>query len=388
MISQNSDSKDLLSSSELVKSSFFDDIKDLKVGIPQPLDQTLWLHPQDPLLLEPPDTFQPLNQPHLVNQVLIEGPLLSRSKKTNTMKKRYYALTVDRLICYKNQKKEKERRVMLIQGIKLEVFDQACEDEEEKSDKKPDLSSKDANSNLERQCFFLSKNKKYDILFAQTKEEYVAWLDLFKRLCILTYFGKYYNNLKVIGKGTFAKVILSKRNIDNKDFAIKTFDKKSIMSSKSANRTRVGLINEISIMRNLNHPSVIKLYEVYEGEYHVYLVLELLKGGELFDRIIKKGHYSEKDAAILISKLLWALEYIHERGIMHRDIKPENLILKDENEYDIKLADFGLAEKVDKKELLFKRCGTPGYVAPEVLEDKKYDTKVDVYSAGVILYIL
>jgi calcium-dependent protein kinase len=91
---------------------------------------------------------------------------------------------------------------------------------------------------------------------------------------------------------------------------------------------------------------------------------------------------------MLISKLLWALEYIHERGIMHRDIKPENLILKDENEYDIKLADFGLAEKMDKKELLFKRCGTPGYVAPEVLEDKKYDTKVDVYSAGVILYIL
>ncbi len=151
---------------------------------------------------------------------------------------------------------------------------------------------------------------------------------------------------------------------------------------------KVGLINEINIMRNMNHPNIIKLYEVYEGEFHIYLVLELLKGGELFDRIIKKGHYSEKDASIVIRKLLWALEYLHQKGIMHRDIKPENLILKDDNEYEIKLADFGLAEYEDKKELLFKRCGTPGYVAPEVLEDKKYDTKVDIFSAGVILYIL
>ena len=141
-------------------------------------------------------------------------------------------------------------------------------------------------------------------------------------------------------------------------------------------------------MRNLNHPNIIKLYEVYEGQYHIYLVLELLKGGELFDRIIKKGHYSEKDAATIISKLLSALEFMHNRGIMHRDIKPENLILKDENEYDIKLADFGLAEYQDKKDLLFKRCGTPGYVAPEILDDKPYDTKVDIFSAGAILYIL
>ena len=380
------ESKDYLNASELVKTSFFDDIKDIKLPA-QALDLPLWLHPQDPQLLLPPETFQPLTQPPLNKEVIIEGLLLSRSKKTNSMKKRYYVLTSDRLICYKNQKKEKERRVMILQGLKMEVFDQNFEEEEEKIEKMPNDLTKEGD-NLEKQCFFLSRNKKYDILFSQLKEDYQKWLTELKKLCILTYFGKYYNNLKVIGKGTFAKVILSKRISDNHDFAIKTFDKKNILSSKSANRTRVGLINEISIMRSLDHPNIIKLHEVYEGEYHVYLVLELLKGGELFDRIIKKGHYSEKDAAILISKLIWALEYIHERGIMHRDIKPENLILKDDNEYEIKLADFGLAEKIDKKELLFKRCGTPGYVAPEVLEDKKYDTKVDIYSAGVILYIL
>lgn len=147
-------------------------------------------------------------------------------------------------------------------------------------------------------------------------------------------------------------------------------------------------MNEINIMRRLNHKNIIKMYEVYEGEYHIYIVLELLKGGELFDRIVKKGSYSERDAIILITRLLQALEYIHSKGIMHRDIKPENLILKDENSFDLKLADFGLSEFQNKKENLFTRCGTPGYVAPEVLEDKKYNTKCDIFSAGVILYIL
>lgn len=141
-------------------------------------------------------------------------------------------------------------------------------------------------------------------------------------------------------------------------------------------------------MRRMNHRNIIKMYEVYEGEFHIYIVLELLKGGELFDRIIKKGNYSEKDAIILITRLLQALEYIHSKGIMHRDIKPENLILKDENSFEIKLADFGLSEFQGKKQNLFTRCGTPGYVAPEVLEDKIYDTKCDIFSAGVILYIL
>lgn len=141
-------------------------------------------------------------------------------------------------------------------------------------------------------------------------------------------------------------------------------------------------------MKILDHPSIIKLYEVYEGEYHIYLVMELLKGGELFDRIVKKGISKEKDACIIIVRLLSALEYLHDLGIMHRDIKPENLILKDEHDFEIKLADFGLAEFVSKSDLLFRRCGTPGYVAPEILADKPYDTKVDVFSAGVILYIL
>ena len=141
-------------------------------------------------------------------------------------------------------------------------------------------------------------------------------------------------------------------------------------------------------MRILDHPNIITLYEIYEGDYHIYLVCELLKGGELFERIIKNGHYSEKDACLIIAQLLTALEYIHMKGIMHRDIKPENLILKNEEGFEVKLADFGLADFVNRKNPFYKRCGTPGYVAPEILNDEEYDTKVDIFSTGVILYIM
>ena len=115
--------------------------------------------------------------------------------------------------------------------------------------------------------------------------------------------------------------------------------------------------------------------------------MELLTGGELFDRIVKKGNYTEKEACIIITKILTALTYLHSLGIMHRDLKPENLILRNENFFEVVIADFGLASFKSSK-LLFRRCGTPGYVAPEILEDGEYDEKVDVFSAGVIFYIL
>ncbi len=142
-------------------------------------------------------------------------------------------------------------------------------------------------------------------------------------------------------------------------------------------------------MRKLDHDSVIKLYNIYESEHHIYLVLECLNGGELFNRIQVKGQYNENDACTLMKKLLSALAFMHSKGIMHRDIKPENLILKDnENDWDVKIADFGLSQFLNSTDYLFTRCGTPGYVAPEILADEKYDEKVDVFSAGVILYIL
>jgi len=121
----------------------------------------------------------------------------------------------------------------------------------------------------------------------------------------------------------------------------------------------------------------------------LYIVTEIVSGGELFDRIVSKGSYTEKDAADLVVKFLEAIEYLHEKGIVHRDLKPENLLLKSkDNDSDVKLADFGLSKIVGQEVLMQTACGTPGYVAPEVLRQKGYGKAVDMWSVGVITYIL
>lgn len=150
-------------------------------------------------------------------------------------------------------------------------------------------------------------------------------------------------------------------------------------------------------MKKINHKNLLKLFQVYETKHSIYLVLEVLKGGELIKKIKEKSLYQEKDIAKIIRNILDALNHLHEIGIMHRDLKPENLLLKsnEENLQEVVIADFGLATffKMDTNKILFKRCGTPGFVAPEILAYKDgqegfYDEKCDVFSAGVIFYLL
>lgn len=140
----------------------------------------------------------------------------------------------------------------------------------------------------------------------------------------------------------------------------------------------------------MDHKGVIKLYEVYEDEELIYLVMELLRGGELFKRLQGRGIFNEEYCANLLYNLIAGLAYVHTRNVLHRDVKPENLLLREkDNEYDIVVADFGLSDFYDPKgNYMFKRCGTPGYVAPEVLADKIYDVKVDSFSCGVIMFII
>ena len=147
------------------------------------------------------------------------------------------------------------------------------------------------------------------------------------------------------------------------------------------------LRDEVSILGEVKHPNVIHMLAFYEEEEHYYLVMEIMGGGELFDRIVQKSYYNEKDARDLVKILLDAIYYMHERNIVHRDLKPENLLLASmTNDSDIRLADFGFAKRVTKA--LSTQCGTPGYVAPEILKGEKYGLSVDMWSIGVITYIL
>uniref|UniRef100_A0AAQ5YLR4 Protein kinase domain-containing protein n=1 Tax=Amphiprion ocellaris TaxID=80972 RepID=A0AAQ5YLR4_AMPOC len=133
----------------------------------------------------------------------------------------------------------------------------------------------------------------------------------------------------------------------------------------------------------------IQLKEIFETDTDIALVLELVTGGELFDRIVERGYYSERDAAHVIKQILEAVAYLHENGVVHRDLKPENLLYADLSlDAPLKIADFGLSKIIDDQVTMKTVCGTPGYCAPEILRGNAYGPEVDMWSVGVILYIL
>lgn len=146
---------------------------------------------------------------------------------------------------------------------------------------------------------------------------------------------------------------------------------------------------EISILHHLNgHPNVVCLADAYEGSKHVYIVMEMCSGGELFDRIVERGHYSEKDAATIFRTMMQTVAHCHNLGVIHRDLKPENFVLKTKaQDADIKAIDFGLSTYFEPDQTFSDIVGSAYYVAPEVLS-RKYSLECDVWSAGVILYIL
>mmetsp|Transcript_10848 Transcript_10848/g.17085 ORF Transcript_10848/g.17085 Transcript_10848/m.17085 type:complete len:183 (+) Transcript_10848:241-789(+) len=150
----------------------------------------------------------------------------------------------------------------------------------------------------------------------------------------------------------------------------------------------MALESEVEILSQIDHPNIVKLFEVFNEKTKFYMVMELMTGGELFDRIVEKEHYSEKEAADVIRPIVDAIRYCHSMGIAHRDLKPENLLYATtDSKAEIKITDFGLA-KVLSNDLMTTACGTPGYVAPEILSGKGYGPEVDFWSIGVILYVL
>jgi calcium/calmodulin-dependent protein kinase I len=150
-----------------------------------------------------------------------------------------------------------------------------------------------------------------------------------------------------------------------------------------------GIRREVSILQKLNHPNIVKVYDFFEEPERFYVVLEFLAGGELFDRIVEKSVYNEKEARDVFVLVLNALKHCHDQNIAHRDLKPENLLLASKNnDAEVKIADFGFAKKNTASNTLATQCGTPGYVAPEIIEGKEYDVACDMWSMGVILYVL
>ncbi|NWX87825.1 KCC1G kinase, partial [Nothoprocta ornata] len=187
--------------------------------------------------------------------------------------------------------------------------------------------------------------------------------------------------MEALGSGAFSEVFLVKQRSTGKLFALKCIKKSPLTRDSS-------LENEIAVLKKIKHENIVTLEDIYESTTHFYLVMQLVSGGELFDRILERGVYTEKDASVVIHQVLTAVKYLHENGIVHRDLKPENLLyLTPEENSKIMITDFGLS-KMEQNGIMSTACGTPGYVAPEVLTQKPYSKAVDCWSIGVITYIL
>ncbi|XP_016297878.1 serine/threonine-protein kinase DCLK2-like isoform X3 [Sinocyclocheilus anshuiensis] len=187
---------------------------------------------------------------------------------------------------------------------------------------------------------------------------------------------------KVIGDGNFAVVKECVERSTGKEFALKIIDKNKCRGKEHL------IESEVAVLRRVKHPNIIMLIEEMDTPTELYLVMELVKGGDLFDAITSSTKYTERDASLMVFNLAAALKYLHRMCIVHRDIKPENLLVC---EYpngikSLKLGDFGLATVVEGP--LYTVCGTPTYVAPEIITESGYGLKVDIWAAGVITYIL
>lgn len=197
--------------------------------------------------------------------------------------------------------------------------------------------------------------------------------------------GKYEMG-RTLGEGHFGKVRLARHAESGRAFAIKILDRQRILAMKINEQIKT----EIATLKLLKHPNVVRLYEVSASKTKIYMVLEYVNGGELFDKIALKGKLPEKEARKLFQQLMDAISYCHEKEVYHRDLKPENVLVDAKG--NIKVSDFGLSafsQHQRKDGLLHTTCGSPNYIAPEVLLNRGYDGSMsDIWSCGVILYVM
>ncbi|KAM3140513.1 hypothetical protein pb186bvf_007325 [Paramecium bursaria] len=199
-------------------------------------------------------------------------------------------------------------------------------------------------------------------------------------------FSKKFKTLKMLGKGSYAKVYKVVNKSKQSVFAVKMLIKEKM---KINQKHKFQVHKEIDILRCLDHKNLMKLVEVHEDQRNIYIILEYLNGGQFLPtNLFESDTFEEYHIRSYMQQILQGIQYLHEKGIMHRDLKPENIVFRNKDNYDdIVIVDFGLSEFFDQK-YNFKRCGSIGYIAPEILKDKPYNQKIDIFSIGVIFYIM
>ena len=236
----------------------------------------------------------------------------------------------------------------------------------------------------------LQKNGASIELYTKSREVFDEWQQHLRPRVVLGDYKQRYVTEQQIGEGSQGKVFLVREIQETGVICTRRYAAKVLNKKDMKHRTKLLLIDEIRSQRALNHPGIVRLLEVHELEDEICLVMEAIEGGELSKQLKARGHYTESECAIMVKKLLEVLVYLAEKRIVHRDLKPENILLRDSQDLSsLVIADFGLACRAES-DMLYKGCGTPGYVAPEILF-KKYCgdfDKIDIFSVGCIFHKL
>jgi len=285
----------------------------------------------------------------------------------NKMKKIYFRLICKDLYYYKSKEIKKHKGMHNLSGVYIK--DEGAV----------------TISNRKLYCFniiFPTKERKY---YLQDESEYIKWVEAIRKVVHYSNISELYEIKGNLGKGKFGQVKLGIHKESGKQVAIKIINKKYVEDMEFEQ-----IKSEIDILKIAKHPNIIKLYDVFENEKYIYIIMEYCPGGDLFSYIEKRDFkIKEERAAEIVHKLCTAVYFLHQYGIVHRDLKPENILMMDQTDNaDIRLVDFGLGKMLGPGEKCDEPFGTFSYVAPEVLQEKPYDFKVDLFAIGIITYLL
>mmetsp|Transcript_1392 Transcript_1392/g.2319 ORF Transcript_1392/g.2319 Transcript_1392/m.2319 type:complete len:404 (+) Transcript_1392:113-1324(+) len=285
--------------------------------------------------------------------------LLKKNRKFPGKQKRYFKLLGTYLSCHKDEKAEAK--------WEIDVLDREIEDLTTESGGKVIITMPD---------------RKLTIMFTDGQIA-KKWAEALKMARVMK-LANYYEMGKQIGQGAYSKVRLGFTKSGGEEVAIKVIDKKTCPKDDL-----IFLEREVDIVRDLDHPNIVKTYDVFATKDFIYIVLEYMPGGMLYDVIALYGQFTEKDAAEVMKEMLQGISYLHRRGIVHRDIKPENILCTSKQwPLHVKWTDFGLSNVLvgGKNDTLQTQVGTPHFAAPELLKSEKYGAPVDLWSCGIVLY--
>jgi len=303
-----------------------------------------------------------------------EGFLWKKGTSLHMWTKRWFLLSGNCVYYYSSQHDKRPKGVIFLTGSLIEKV----HDEELKGYYGFEMLPKDQMTAEEERNRVVEKR----IFYAKSAEERDMWVTRLQHAAQVVPIEDDYVIGKELGRGRFSRVCECVNKATGKHMAVKIIDKTTIEPEEK------GLLRtEIAVLKLVNHPNIIRMEGLYESKNYLYIVMEMLQGGELFERIVGKPRFTEADAAKLIRPLLESVAYLHDLGIVHRDLKPENILCGQELE-DLKIADFGLSKMLLPKERMDTACGTLSYVAPEVLTMQGYGQEADMWSVGVIMFLL